>query len=50
MWYCVPNLWQSFKDECPVISRIPVFRSWAFGVWVRAYFNVKMPVGDRSKR
>jgi hypothetical protein len=42
--YLTSNLWDSFCDAYPTSSNIPVYRYWAFGVFVRAYFRVKTPV------
>lgn len=33
------NLWVVFKRDCPIVSRVPVVRFWAFGVYARAYFE-----------
>lgn len=30
------SLWEIFKKDLPITSRIPVIRYWAFGVYVRA--------------
>ena len=35
------NYWREFKDDCPVIARIPIIGTLAFGVWARAYFETK---------
>jgi hypothetical protein len=31
------NHWAEFKVDCPITSRIPGFKHWAFGVYMRAY-------------
>lgn len=36
------NLWQTFKADCPIASRIPIFRHWAFGIYARAYVETKL--------
>lgn len=35
------NLWQKFREDCPVLSLVPIFRYWAFGVYARAYEEIK---------
>lgn len=42
--YLTSNLWVTFREDCPWISRVPVIQHWAFGVWARAYFRVAHPV------
>lgn len=35
------NLWQKFQHDCPILSRIPGFRYWAFGIYARAYMETR---------
>lgn len=35
------RLWEIFKKDFPIASRIPVIRYWTFGVYARAYLEAR---------
>jgi hypothetical protein len=39
------QLWDKFQRACPIISRIPFLRGWAYKHFVKGYFNVKLQSG-----
>lgn len=44
--YTTSNLWETFREECPILSRIPLLGMWSFGVFVKAYFEQKVANRD----
>lgn len=45
-FYKTTNLWENYRQEFPVISRIPFIGYWGFGLYTRGYFDQKLPMRE----